>query len=435
VINQTLVYLTDTIMKYDYPNQFTIEAHFMSSSPGATLSFYPFRIDRITINRDYAGNFADEIDLNFIISPKDYAILQDSGQNLIVVLTVTYLDKYGNGVHHIAPVQKQYCAMINNPRDIRKSVPDVHLYTEPSEYISVRLIEKTIYTLRTTKINNIFQKASVKDVILAITHMFDIKSIHLVEPDNTHVYDHIDLGSYQGIESIYLYLQSKCGVYTKGINSYFTDGVLYIYPAFDTAITYDKHIYFYQVDTGRYAGASSYHSIEDNSKTVSVVINTQPHSYDLSIAGAENVGTGFMFMRSSRMTDGITTLDSRDGAQFTQDPSLKISLDGVRPLSGTSTNMKYVKHTDNPYPSMSEIAAHQASLMSVTWQNANPFVIDPCQVVKYYYDRNGTVLKKTGIIEQATYRIVRIQRVDKHDIFGCSGDMILRLSTNETVVT
>lgn len=431
MLNSILLNAATKVISNTAACQFILTAKFINASTGSKFSFIPLQIECLDISRNYAENFADEIDLSMTVSPKDWALLQDQGQNLLCILTIQYVDKFGRDVFNPKPIQKQYNVIINNPRDIRKAVPDVHLYTEPSEKMSVRLVEKTVYNLRHVKINTIYQNATVEQAIYGITKAFGIEKIHLVTPDNTHKYDHIDIASYQGIESVYLFLQSKCGIYSQGLNAYITDGVLYVYPPFNTDPKYDKTAIFYQVDTGRFSGSSIYH--RSSGKTISIVINTQPHSYDLSIAGSENVGTGFTFVRASRLIDGVTTLDNKSGAQFTDNPALSVNLATNRTIVEGRSNIKHIKATDNPFPQMSEIIAHQASIMQVNWMNADPFQIDPGQSILYYYDKNGVMIKKTGIIEKAYYRISRMERIDHRTMFGCVGQLTLRLSLNETI--
>lgn len=432
MLNSVLLKTANSIMANTAPAQFVITARFMSSDSGSKFSFYPFKINSIVINRDYLVNFADEIDMTMTVSPKDYALMQDQGQNLLCVLTISYVDKFGKVVFTPAPIQTQYNVLIADARDIRKAVPDVQVYTQPSTPITVRLIEPTVYALRHTKLNGVFPNLTMTQAVHAFTSMFGIEKVHLVPPDNTHTYDHILIPSYQGIESIYGFLHSQWGLYQKGANAYLTGGCLFVYPPFETNPVYDKTAMFYQVDTGNFAGNHVFHKNDTNS--VSIVISSQPHSFDLSIAGSENVGTGFVFSRASRMTDGNTTIDSQKGAQFTDQPALTVTLPTARTAIQGRNNLFHVKGTDNPFPSMSKIFAHQASLMEVQWMHADPFQIDPGHKVIYYYDENETMVQKTGIVEKATFHISPMQRMDVKEMFGAVGQLTLRLSPNETKV-
>lgn len=430
--NTTLLKTADSIIKAQTPTQYSIKARFINSIASSTFSFYPLRIERLSINRNYAENFGDEIDLYFKISPHDYALMQDQGQNLICILTMTYLNKNRTVVQNPKPIQKQYYVSIINPADIRSMAPDVQNITTPSLDIRVRLIEKTIYDLRQIKLNTIFQNVTITQAIYAIANHFGIEKVHLTKPDNVHVYDHIPIKSYQPIAGVYPYLQKNFGVYQKGINSYVTDGVLYVYPAFDTDPDYDKSVKFYQVDLNRYAGAQSYHKTETN--LVSVVVANTPQVVDLSIAGSENVGTGFIFTKASKLVDGMSTLDSVSGAQYTEETSLAVSLKNPRTISSDSNNIIHIPPTDNPFPHMSRILSQQASLMTLKWEGADPFILDPPHKAEYMYDKNSVMYSRKGMIEKAQYEIVFTQKVSTYDLFSCVGLLTLRLSPNEMEV-
>jgi hypothetical protein len=432
MLNSTLLSSAQNVINSKAPVQFQMVAKFINSQSGSSFAFYPLRISQLEIEKDFIGKFADVIKLTMMISPKDYALLQDQGQNLLCVLTITYLDKTGQVTYTPPPIQTQYNVIINDPRDIRKAVPDIQVYTHPSETITVQLVEPLIYNLRHTKINTVYQNITVKNAIYAITQAFGISKIQLVDPENTHQYDHIDLSSYLGIDSIYTYLQSKCGVYPKGSTHYITGGCLYLYPPFETAPSYDKTAIFYQVDTGRFSGNHVFHKLEN--KNLSIVINSQPQSFDLSVAGSENVGTGFVFTRASRLTDGVTTIDSNNGAQFTDNPALSVNLATNRTAVKDSNNLFHIKSTDNPYPAMSNIVAHQASIMNVQWMNCDPFQLDPGHAVTYYYDYNGAAVKRTGILESARFVLSNMAKPSTKDQFGAVGDLVLRLSPNQTKV-
>jgi hypothetical protein len=426
MLNQVLLNSAKYVINSDLPTLFNIDVVFTNSSPGSTFNLSPFRIEEIVFNKDYAGNFADEIFLTTILSPKDFALLQDQGQSLRCELTFTFLDKFSNVSFKLNPVKKSYNVFLTNPKDIRKSVPDVQNYTEPSMKTTIQLIEDTVYSLKKTKLNKIFTKCDMKSVIHDLVNDLGIKKLYLVKPDNEHVYDHVELETYLGIESLFVFLQTKYGVYAKGLNVYISDGCCYIYPPFETNPAYDKTLGVYQVSVGMFGGVACYHNNLAN--IVSVVINTEAKDYDLSISGAENNGTGFMFSRASRMADGLTTIDSKTGAQFTEKPSLKATLTDAKPLIPDSSNLKVIKPTDNPYPELSKLQSTQASLLKMNWQNANPFLLDPCYTVGFYYDSNGNQMTKTGIQESASYRVVRTHRAGDKDVFACNGELILRLS-------
>jgi regulation of enolase protein 1 (concanavalin A-like superfamily) len=432
MLNSTLVAAAAKVMSNPAPAQFIVTAQFVNSQSGSEFSFFPRFIDEMVIVRDYLENFADEFDMKMTVSPKDYALLQDQGQNLLCVLTWTYVDQWGKTIYDPAPIRTQYNVMINDPWDIRKSVTDVQVHTEPNTELWVRLVEPAVYKIRQTKVNAVYQNMTMTQTLYAVSQLLGIEKIHLVPLDNTHQYDHVNITSYQGISSVYGYLHSRFGLYLKGATSYLSGGVLYVYPPFETDPVYDKTAIFYQVDSGKYAGAHIFHRTEN--KNVSVVVNTQPQSYDLSVGGSENIGTGFIFTRASRLTDAFTAVDSSEGARFTDEPALSVSLNSSRTLVKDYNNLTHIPSTDNPYPATSKIISHQASIMNVVWMHADPFLLDPGQKIVYYYDKDEIMVKKTGILERAEYRISRMHQMDAKSMFGVVATLTLRLSPNESVV-
>lgn len=430
MLNSTLLQAATKVIAKTDPALWVIHVKFFNTTPGSTFAYYLPMFDSLTYDRSYNTNFGDVIDLEARISLKDFAILQDQGVDLRCLVTFSYAKDDGAIISTPSPIQKEYVVYINNPRDIRKATTDVQEYVEPSYPISIRLVEETVYKLRQTRINTVFQVSTIKEAILTSAHQLGIERIHLVDPDNTHVYDHIVLASAQGISSLYNYLQSMCGIYCKGVNYYITDGVLYIYPPFETDPTYDKTTIFYQVDLGRFGGKNSYHAT--SGLTTSVVINREVHSYDLTVSGAENAGTGFIFNRASRSLDGYTTTGTDHGAAYNPDQSLMVTLNTDRTAMSNSNNIHRIKNTDNPFPKMSEIVASMASLATFEWPGANPFLMDPCQKILFYYDKSGIMAKKTGIMEFARYRFSRVQRVGDKYVYGCAAAVGLRLAPNET---
>lgn len=430
--NSVLLNLAQQVINSPTPAQMNVTAQFLNSSAGSKFSFYPFKIESLVIKRDYIANIGDDIQMEMKISPHDYALLQDMGQNIQCIVTFSYVNAAGTPVTTPKPVQKTYVALISHAQDVRKAVPDIQVYKDPVNSITVRLMSQALYNLRNTKINTLLQTATMQQTVHHVTQSLGITKIQMTAPDNTHTFDHVPIPSYQGIHGVFEYLQKKWGVYEKGLNAYMADDTLFIYPPFETNPTYDKTALFYQVDTQRFAGASAFHTV--NNSTLSVVVNTQSDSRDMSMLGSELHGNGFVFTRASRLTDGFTTIDSQKGAAFTDQSSLLVTMDGTRPVVKDNQNMKHIKATDNPYPEMAKMAAYQASLMVMQWMHADPFQLDPGHKVIYHHDMNQTMMQTTGIIEGAEYHIKPLHKPGPLDIFSCVGQLSLRLAPNDSKV-
>lgn len=409
---------------------FRIDITFTSTATGSAWSLVPYVIDDLTYTYDYISQCYDSIVVDATVSPKDYALMQDQGQSLQATVILTYVTENNTRLSNPLPVKKKYRVLLMDAYDIRKSVPDVQLYTTPTHKFSFRLIEDTVYQLRHTKLSFALQTGTMHSAIHALAHGYDISTMSLIDPDNTHTYDHIILPSYIGFSGSFGYLQSHFGVYMKGMTYYLTNSCLYIYPPYETNPTSDRTITFFQVRTGQYGGLSCKHCKVGND--YQVIIDSQPHSQDLSIAGVENHGTGVSFINANTLTDGYTSIDANKGAAFNDDIGSVVSLTSARTMDASVNNIKHITATENPYPHMSLIAMHQASLMQVSWPGADPFAVIPNTKVVYCYDRNGTMLKKTGIVEHAEFKLSKMNTTGTMTMFGCNAQLTLRLAINDT---
>lgn len=430
--NSTLLNAANAVIANPAATYFRLKFVFTNASTGSEFLFSPFKVTSLVINQDFVTNCYDDIRVTMTVCPKDYALFQDQGQNLECLLTLIWVDRNGQPVLSATPVQKKYMVMITDPRDVRKAIPDVHLYTTPSHSITFRLMESAVYDTRHRKINYGIQAATISDMIHSMLYGYNIKTIDLVAPDNTHTYDHIFIPSYMGFETGFSYLQSHYGVYAKGMCYYLTDGCAHIYPPYEVNPSTSQSLTFFQARTGYLGGSDFVHQKVGNDYRI--VIDSQPHSYDLSVAGSENHGTGFTFNRASKITDGYTQLTPNTGADYTSDSSLMIKMDSTRTMGVGTSNLHHILATDNPFPHMSELAMHQASLMQVHWPGADPFSLIPGEQVTYCYDRNGTMIKKTGIVERGYFDIKAIKRDSDAQLFTCTGTLVLRLNPNESMI-
>ena len=132
---------------------FRVDLNFTSTAAGSTWSFTPFVIDQIEFQYDFIERFSDSIVLKATMSPKDYALMQDQGQSIQATMTLTYVTESNTRLSNPLPIRKKYRVLLMDARDIRKSVPDVQLYTTPSHQFTFRLIDESVYRLRHTKLS------------------------------------------------------------------------------------------------------------------------------------------------------------------------------------------------------------------------------------------------------------------------------------------
>ncbi len=425
--NRILTQSIEAVMLARSPAQLLLDLTLISKS-NSNFTYTPLIIDSLKINQDFAHSYTDSIIISFEIASADYANIQDNIQNLMAVLTFTSVDSIGRVVYTPAPHKLTYRATIVNPKDVRRQLSDVASRSLPDTTIELRLIEQTIYDLRHIEINGIYQTTTLAEVLTHLAQSFNFKTLHLVPPDNTHVYDHIIIPPSKGFDEVFTYLQSTYGVYMKGLNFYGSGGILYIYPPYETKPVFPQTCVVYQADDGAFAGASSFH--KTTGSTTEIVVNRESQSQDLTISAGENKGTASMFLRSSALVDGVVYVDPTTGPQYQSDVAATLRLQQPRLAQINAHNSSYVKATDNPFSMATSLAAGQALMLKADWAHAIPLLLQPGCAVRYSYDHNGAQLSQTGILEGAQYSLHRNARGSFGIIYVCSGSLMFRLQPN-----
>ena len=423
--NTALESAVGAVLAQQMPLLYSIDLEFISNSVGSSYSFVPFSIDQLHVDMDFVGNMFSGWVVNMKVSGNDYAWLQDQSQNILASLKITPRASDGSRIRTVQPFLEQFHVMLINPVDVRISTQDIHLHTEPTHNMAIRLVDPLAYRLRHESVTGVLNRATVSDMIHYLVHAHEVSLTDIIAPDNTHVVDQIVLPSYPSFASAIPYLQSRYGVYGKGCNFYVQDKRLYIYPPFETSPDSTGSLTFYQSRTGQASmGGSKYCRSGDDYE---IVIDKPAMTTDISLAGAENHGTGISFTRSSRNMDGMSYIDPNKDGSFTDANTIIATKTNPQTLNPTANRIKHIPSTNNIYPQLSLQAAHNASLMTADWDGADINAFTPGKKVTYCYDENGVMTKRSGILDHATCLYNRHQRAGGTDIFSCNASLLLRL--------
>lgn len=430
--NKRLAAAVANVVNATTPAQYIISMTFMGPS-GSNFTYKPLIIDSLVVKQMFVENVMDDIVVTMSIASSDYAKMFDVQQDLTCSIILKNCDVNGNIPSTQKPTILRYRAIMINPVDPRRQVTDAAYRTEIDRKIKLRLVEDAIYSIRHKLFYGIIQSQPLTNACRAIAVGLGIQNLHMVNSDNTHTFDHIVLPPSTTIMNAYSFLQSKYGVYSCGMSSYFTAGVLYVYRPYDTNPSFPYALSVYQADQGAYAGNGCFYSKSDTG--LKVVTNEMPHTKDLSVMGAENHGTGFVFTRASQMTDGVVSTDANGETTYDNDVSISMSLKNPRLSRSDAVNQKYKHITDNPWKHMSDIIKGQALMLTFKWPHAVLFGVYPGGKVSYYSDHDKVIAKRDGIIESAEYLLERGQRGPNGYIFNCMGSITLRLSPEAVDVT
>ena len=400
----------------------------IASLDDLTYMFTPLMLDEVRISQNFERNICDDITVSFQISYKEYAELYEHQSSLIASLTFEYRDEAGRPVPQYTDIFRKYRAVLIDPVDIMKQIPDALNRDVLDTRIKIRLIENTVYDLRLKKLNTIFTGTTVEDALKHVTKAFGINKIHMVPPDNIQKLEHLIIPPVKGFDECYNFIHEKYGVYMQGIIAYITDDTLFVYPPFDTTPKSDRTMTVYQADIGDFTGVTSMYMLSDIA--LSIVTNKVGKILDLATLGSENKGTNHTFMRGSAMINGVVEPSvGKNDIQFKNDIILSMSLKNTKMINPDSQNTVYHNTpTDNPFVLASRLSETQATLLDFEWIRAIPFCVDPGMQVVYYSDVGGEMSIRYGILEAIQYAFQRTDRSAYGENFVGVANVTLRLS-------
>lgn len=441
-ISTSMSAAVDSVLGQTSLTDFTVDVQ-ITNTQNQSFSYTPLFLDKITINQDFGGSFADEIFIEFAAGPTDYINIFNNSQGLVVSLRFVYVNPQTlQRVFTPVPIVRSYKALMMDPQDIlkkyttgtllpTKDMPLTEQHIRLAIPVKLWLIEQDVYTIRQQQYHGTLYKSNMASMISYVTSQFNIKQIYLVDPDNTLVWNHIVVPPSHNFDEIFDYLQVTYGVYMKGLDWYYTNSILYVYPAYENnpKIKYVANIY--NAPNGNYAGLLSFHSSDASSNSVNIVSTTGVDTTDISRPSAEDSGNSFSFMRASSIVDNYVTTNA-NGTFVNNNNSLTVGTKIDRMTTPSASNPKYTKTTDNIFYESSKLAKLNTVLIKCGWKKAVPFLLYPGHNIKYHFDKNGVFTNTQGILEGVSYKFTRSQKMGPGYTYSGSADLQLRADSDVT---
>lgn len=392
---------------------------------------------QVEYNQNASEEYCDDIILHLLISGNEYALMYENIQDLYCVVVISYLNVEGVKKNEFTPIKKKYRAMVINPTDVRKHTADIQHYKEPNYPIQVRLIEESVYKARAIQVNCIYTRTTVTQAIHHLALGFGFKKITMEKAKNVHIYDHLIIPPMKDLGDCFPYIQREYGVYDKGLAQYVIGDSLYVYAPFNLTPKTATHLNIYQTRLNITAAVGS--TIKLRKGLVEVVGNQATNVIDHSLFGSENHGTSYTFLRSAEVQDGVIQYHPKKPITFKKDVTLSIGLTQPRTLTTKTNRPRYATTTDNVFALGSAISEHQYTRLEMTWYHSMPFALRPGLLTNYYWDDNGTLKKKTGILE-SLYTVFKPTQIGaqntKHSPWVLRGNtgMVIRLLPGDVTV-
>lgn len=274
--------------------------------------------------------------------------------------------------------------------------------------ISFQLFNRSLEVLRTLTVGGIFRKVKNEDVIKAILAKESkevkiggkesILGVDMIEADNKAIRDHTIIP--QGIKLISLptYVHEKCnGVYNYGIGTYLQRKIWYVYPLYNTTrfIEADKKLIVYKVKQSRLNGVERTYRIDGKTTYLLATSNTQ--FKDDANTKFMNEGNGARLANAKQFMNG----PSKSNNNKTVINRKKLNSEIVYGEKEDGLNSVYISQDgigDNLFLERTRISAREGSIVTFTWDNANPKLLLPGMVVKIFFMNDEVMQELNGVL-------------------------------------
>jgi hypothetical protein len=409
------------------------------------INIKPIIVERLIIKRYFYNidptynHFTDNVELYLQLQVLDMIKLYKNSKSLYIELMISFADlETGREDLERGLIRKTYRVYLKDAEDILKKynlkqfkdVDDLNnkdkiKLEEHNTIIPVvlQLIEPEMYEIRKKSLNGIFTNITIDQFIKYILKCMDISKINMVMPDNNTQYLHLYIDpEYSKFDIIFDYIQKRYGVYFNGFNYYFTNGIMYIYPPYDTNPSFRKEIlHIYRTAPRSYVGMQNYYKKENDN--LYIVSNSDVNITKLSELGYENEGTHELFLRS----DNIINHRTQSGEKFFLNKNTICVANKKDSIKNNTIVPSYKKPTINAYYRASSLTKKRAELVLLSWSYAMPFYLIPGHKVKIYYDDNTKIKIQNGILESVIYTFDRqVEVKNNQDIFLSNANLVIR---------
>lgn len=396
-----------------------------SDNPDPKHVVKPLYMESYNIIQDFTKTYTDIILLTVNISVKEFfSIVKNNGKNLyctimtypvnestrlpvynirqedINISQAGWIHTYRAIVLGLSDILKQY--NINQlEQDEKTKTPTPYKHSQRMR-LALQLISEDAYNVRTTSFALPLSNTTVKQAIYASANTLGVKNIYLHEPDNKQVYPSLIIPPMQTLESFIPMLQNYPGIYKEGIEYYYTNNTLYIYPGYKVdPLRNDPIVNFYKVPKDTFPGLFGYQH-RDKDKNIHIVTDTDIEINDNAPTSLENIGNHVVTLDTEKSLDLTRTTDGKKGT-FNFNNLFSIGLTNIEGNTPNKYKTTYIQGSSNPFQMASQMLKENKLEITLGWHNPLPFTINPGQRCIYHYEDEVGYKTKIGIIDSVSY--------------------------------
>lgn len=408
-----------------------------------TTKITPFRISILDIVRDYSGNYADDIRLEFFIGTGTlHADIIPNKDQLTVYLRRQPVVGVSGEKNKNASVEMQAYrgALIEgssaniqsaSPDNLSKTGADLSLPI----IVTMQLTELVVEQIRmqTTGGNyydeipaNVLRVMMGNDSSIATGDQQQrVRGVDLVPPSNTTPRKNITIEQGTPLIELPNYFQYKLGgIYSTGMGYYLQKGLWYIYPAADCTRWNKPHRSLTVVNVSDTKAPGLDRSYRETSNQVIILCTGKLKHFDNTEEVQLNRGNGARFTKAENVPSGFGeyVAPNRYVVSRKKNNTEFYSMQRRTGLQKAMTSRQ--KIVSNAFVEYSDIAMGECTYVMLEWQNSNEALIYPGMPTKIVYEDNGEVKHILGVVHKA-----------HHVITGDSNSMVDTKHKTTSVIT
>jgi hypothetical protein len=289
--------------------------------------------------------------------------------------------------------------------------------------LTIQLYETAAIQLRKYGAAFILKDVTVKQVVEMLVGVHQISNLKMSEPDNKKVYSQVLIPSSMTIVAAIEYLQDNqgFGIYNEGVTVYYHDDTLYVFP--ESKPGFNDNYTACQIiivpDSGL-SGLRSSHWVSPNNELFFIGGGNISQT-EYTLASIENRGnTAYLLAQ-----DKVPLAESRTvkRGKVTINPDL-LSISGLESTWGLTENAyspAVYNSMGNTCSIMTTLAVDLGSDLTIVWDNAIPWLIQPGHPIVCHYLATESV----GATPAETKYVVR------HHIVGICHRVMYSFFRNE----
>lgn len=378
------------------------------------------KVISIDIERDYVKNFTDRriIKLAFTAGIYVYHIFPNS-DNLELTLVMNPMFLYGDGPDYTRqPYMEQFKVVpVENKSPTIASDRDMptQKMLDQSSTVEVEfdLISKTADFVKTTSVGGVFRQTTTESVVRTILtnqacqqssdNDLLIRGVDMVPANNLELREHVVIPHGTTLYDLPQYVQKKCGgIYTSGLGCFLQNRFWYIYPAYDFTRfnETDRTITFIVVPVNKFPRVER--TFRWNGSQIIALATGDILLNNAVDQNKRNYGNAVSFTQASSVLHQMVTAGGNkaviDRGSSNTEAAISERADGVNYMPVSNAPI-----TDNNMEEFSKLAARNAGLVVLTWENSEPDAIIPGMMAKVYYMENEQVKEAIGVIGGAQH--------------------------------